>query len=182
MHRETGEWLNHALDFEYDLHPSTFYIDIICHNDSGFPITGKLEVVNTNAVIYNQPSDKTIVAGGHAGFSFSMGLPRVRGEYYFDVVFSADGVILDDGRWTINYDAEVTLASLDIQVRDEAGNPMEGVVFRVNSVEALTDPSGVCGFTDLEFGRHPGYCHKEGYEITSIKLNGVEIPVTNGHF
>lgn len=181
-HAETGVWPNHILDFDYDLFPSTWYISVIGHNDSAFPVTAKLEIVGTNATIYSQASEQSIPAGEYESFSFSMGLPRVRGEYYFDAVLSFDGVVVAEGRWIVNYDAGVTLANLDIEVNDNVGNPMGGVLFRINSDEALTNPSGVCRFTDLAFGSHQGYCHKDGYEITSIRLNGVAIPVTDGYF
>jgi hypothetical protein len=182
-HVESGLWPDHALDFDYNLRPSTWYIDVVGYNDSPNPVTAKLEIVGTNANIFNQAGDQYIQPGGHAIFNFSMGLPRVRGEYHFDAVLSFDGVTVAEGRWTINYDGGVSLASIDIQVNDEAGNPLEDVLFKVNTSAALTDHSGACAFDNLELGSHQGYCHKTDYKVTSIKLNGVEIPVTpEGYF
>lgn len=102
VHREYGEWLNHTLNFEYDLHPSTFFIQVLCYNDSTSPATAKLEIVNTNATILNQAGIQYILPG-KTPFNFSMGLPRVPREYYFDAVLSFDGVTVDEGRWIINY-------------------------------------------------------------------------------
>lgn len=106
VHREKGDWLNHSLDFDFDLYPSTFHIDIICHNDSNSSVVATLDIADTNTILHRQPSAKfTPNIGAHksAPFSFSINLPRTPGDYYFDAVLSFDGVIVDEGRWVIRY-------------------------------------------------------------------------------
>lgn len=145
VHAETGYWPNHILDFDYDLSPSTWYITVLCYNDSGSPITGKLEIVGTNATVYSPPSDQAIPAGGTGSFNFSMGLPRVRGEYYFDVKFSANGIVLDEGRWTINYDAGGP-SEAEFEVTNLMINPSEvSVGGDVLVTATVTNVGGVAG-------------------------------------
>lgn len=107
LHREHGDWPDHALDFDYDLYPSTFFISLKCYNDSDFEVVATMEIVDSNANIVHQPSpafgDPTIEANDFKRFSFVFTLPRTPGEYYFDATLSFDGVIVDEGRWVIRY-------------------------------------------------------------------------------
>lgn len=103
VHVEKGEWLDHSLNFDFAFNPSTFTITVRCHNDSAAPFLGKLQIMNTNAVMYSQADDEEIPANSYKSFTFAMGLPRSPGQYYFDAVFSVNGVTLDEGRWVINY-------------------------------------------------------------------------------
>jgi len=103
IHVEEGNWPNHALAFDFDLFPSTFTIYVRCHNDSSITILAELVIVDTNGHITWQPSQKSIGPGSSREVNFAAGLPRVRGQYYFDAILSFDGVIVDEGRWIINY-------------------------------------------------------------------------------
>jgi len=107
MHREHCEWPNHTLDFDFDLYPSTFFMDLRCYNDSPFEVVAEMVIVGSNANIVHQPSpafyDPHIKANSSNPFSWCMTLPRTPGDYYFDAVLSFDGVVVDQGRWILRY-------------------------------------------------------------------------------
>lgn len=107
VHRETGDWPDHALDFDYDLYPSTWFIDLKAYNDSIVGVSAEIVIVASNANIVHYPSprfgDPNIAAGSSKWFSFCMTLPRVPGEYYFDIALKFGGIVVLEERWTINY-------------------------------------------------------------------------------
>ena len=74
------------------------------------------------------------------------------------------------------------VANLYVRVTDEAGAPQSGVLISVNGATKVTDGNGECAFLELTPGPHSGSCSKSGYEVTSVILNGVTIPFSNGNF
>jgi len=74
------------------------------------------------------------------------------------------------------------VANLYVRVTDEAGTPQYGALITVNGVTKATGFNGECAFPELTPGLHSGSCSKEGYEVISVKLNGVAIPFSNGNF
>ena len=74
------------------------------------------------------------------------------------------------------------VANLLVTVTDEAGTPQSGMLITVDGLSFSTDYDGRCSFVGLTPGPHSGSCFKEGYEVTSVTLNGVAIPFSNGNF
>jgi len=74
------------------------------------------------------------------------------------------------------------LANLYVDVIDADHNPLRDALLTLDSLECLTNASGICNFLSLEPGPYSGHCSKSGYKVVSVILNGVEIPFSDGNF
>lgn len=66
-------------------------------------------------------------------------------------------------------------ATLLITVVNGVGNPISSALLTLDGLESHSGVGGKCGFADLDPGLYAGSCTKDGYRVTKVTLNGVDI-------